>query len=162
MNNILEKHIHNWTRENRNNPAIYDEKTEIFALEYDQRFYTSLEDSLNGQGFHLYSVIGKVSTEMKNEIALEALKANLFGRETGHSSIGYDDETETLILFKNVSYEGLTDASFTENLNEFLAYRIYWEKKFSEIKNTKIEMSETSSSSIKNLMIGQKMNVYFA
>lgn len=148
----LTNEIERWIKDNPEQRVALSEMSGTCMIEYDRRFFVSLEESVSGDKFFIFSVIGELAIETLNEVAGDILISNLFGRETGRSSIGYDDTTQSLILFRVVPYDNLTPHSFSEALNEFLAYRIYWDNKLSDLISKKNNSTPISS---------QNLNVYF-
>lgn len=94
----------------------------------------SFEESFTLAGFFMYAAVGVLTLEQEKETALMALSANLFGRETGRSYLGYDANTRALVLFEFVSSEGLTYARFQTYFEEFIHYMLYWISKFEEVQ----------------------------
>lgn len=158
MKKTLTSAIYSWKNHNPEQKISHCEVSNTITVEYEQKFFVSIEESVNGQKIYLFSIIGQIPEEAKSEIALAALKGNLFGRETGHSSLGFDEATGSLILFRDLYYGGLTNDSFSDALNEFLAYRIYWEDKI----HAPAQKQNATRATDKISHINQKLNVYFA
>jgi Tir chaperone protein (CesT) family len=89
----------------------------------------TFEQSLSDEGFYVYSAIGAVPVGKELEYGQMALKGNLFGKETGRSSIGYVEQTRTLVLFEYFDNNGLKYMHFNERFNEFLQHLFYWKLK---------------------------------
>ncbi len=156
MNN-LEDLIKEWS----NGKHSLDDRG-ICTFMLNDQYPVSIENALDESGFYIYSVIGKVPAENENAIALLIAKANLFGKETGLSSLGYDDKTQTLILFQYMAHENATLASLTHHLNEFHAYRAHWNEKFKGPMLEKIEEPESLTDSLRSSVRDQKLQIFFA
>lgn len=162
MLNTLKKLINEWLIDNSSHKIHFDESNEIIELEYDQRFYISLESSLNGEDFYIYSVIGNVPLETQSEVALEALKANLFGRETGKSTLAFEEKTNSLILFKRAPFYGLESQQFTSIFDEFLAYRLFWEFKYTEGNFENKEGKTSKLKGINKSLTSENKKIFYA
>ncbi|MEC7838882.1 MAG: type III secretion system chaperone [Chlamydiota bacterium] len=134
----------------------------VYSFKYEGIYYISIENDIQEKGAYIYSVVGVVPPERKEEITLNAIKANLFGKETGLSTLGYDENTQTLILSKYIPNELLNERYFTDQMEEFLAYRMLWAKKFeSPILDTPKE-SESITASLRETIQKEKVQIFFA
>jgi len=153
--------LKSWSRESDIKDLSLDDRG-IWIFSTEAKFYVSIESDLRDEGLFIYSVIGNVPSDREAETALFAIKANLFGKETGRSSLGYDEQTQTLVLYKYVPFEFLTDNNFSEQIDEFLAYRTLWSQKIDSpiIDTPKTEKSITSS--LRETMQKENVRIFFA
>lgn len=113
----------------------------VCHLKINHSLVVSFEKSLDGKGFHLYAIVGNLADDKAKEIALSALMGNLFGKETGRATLGYEPQTHSLILSEYFA-ESTTDlATFKENLVDFVRHLTYWTAKL-ELLLSKTEISE--------------------
>jgi len=101
----------------------------VATLEFNDRYLVAFEEALGSKGMFLYAVLCSIPIGDEEIFSIQALEANLFGKETGRSSIGYDSKTRSLILFDYLDYEGLDFNHFLERLQSFCAYLEYWQHK---------------------------------
>jgi len=90
----------------------------------------AFEEALEGNAFFMFAVIDTVPHERELEIMREALSGNLFHKETGDASIGYDKETRTLVLFQKIPLEHMDEHKLESALTIFLAHLSYLKTKF--------------------------------
>ncbi len=98
----------------------------ICTLLINDNYLITFEKSLENEGFFLYSNIGMISPEKEREISLMALKGNLFGKETGQASIGYVEESSTLVLFEYFDINNIDYPQFSQRFDAFLKHMFYW------------------------------------
>lgn len=98
----------------------------IYRFTINNSVVIALEGSTDQKGFFLYSVIGSLPPGRESEIALKALNGNLFGKETGKGSIGYDPVTNSLVLYEYFSEYHTDLDSFKLSFRSFVQYLVYW------------------------------------
>lgn len=88
----------------------------------------SLERSLDEEEFYLYAPIGEMPARMTEQCAIQKkiLEGNLFGRATGAASIGYDPESNLLILFQGFNEFLLNPHKFFAEFELFLGFLQHW------------------------------------
>lgn len=102
-----------------NVPLALDENG-ICTLTVNGKYLISLENSTDNKGFFLYTVLYPLASYNEKELALDALKSNLFGRATGRGSIGYDPNTKSLIYFEYFDNDTTKAALFHELLVKYV------------------------------------------
>lgn len=133
----------------------------VCHLKINGSLVISLEKSLDGKGFHLYAIIGNLSDNKAKEIALSALMGNLFGKETGRATLGYESQTHSLVLSEYFE-ENTTDLmTFKENLVDFVRHLTYWIAKLEELLSMKEESFEKNVVSQPDLK-DSKVKIFFA
>ncbi len=91
-------------------------------------YLVTFEKLLSQEGFYIYSSIGTIPIGKEEELSLMALKGNLFGKETGQASIGYVEQSRTLVLFE--FFDQFIDYNlFNQKFNTFLKHLFYWHLK---------------------------------
>ncbi|QLH36712.1 MAG: type III secretion system chaperone [Parachlamydiaceae bacterium] len=95
----------------------------------------SFEKTLDKEGFYLYASIGSLPPDRELSISLMALEANLFGKETGHANIGYEEQSRTLVLFEYFHESSLDYGLFMQRFNEFAQYLFYWITKLESVEH---------------------------
>ncbi len=93
----------------------------------------SLEKTLDEKGFFLYTILSKIPPGRELPFTLAALEGNLFGKETNLSSIGYDPQTNSLVLFRHFDgfHTHLSDLS--QGFEEFLQIFAHWMNKLKQL-----------------------------
>jgi len=109
---------------------IVPEADGIVTLRFNDEHLVTLEPSLDGEGFYIYSVVGSMP-EMEEELARELLGSNLFGKETGHASLGYEPTVGALLLFQFFHHETTDLTAFEKELEKFLGYLAHWKGRLS-------------------------------
>lgn len=98
----------------------------VCSVKVDDTMTVTVERSLDDRGFYLYASVAKVPEERGNQIALEALKGNLFGVETGHASLGYAESEHLLIIYEYFDEDSISYIHYNEEFEQFLGYLSYW------------------------------------
>lgn len=98
----------------------------VCTLLFNKNYLVTFEKSLNKDGFYVFSSIGTMPPNKEQEISLMVLKGNLFGKETGQASIGYVEQTRTLVLFEYFDNNTTDFTHFSQRLNQFLQHLFYW------------------------------------
>lgn len=89
----------------------------------------TIERSIDEVGFFVYGAIGTIAVGDEQKVALMALQGNLFGKETGRSSIGYVEQTRTLVLFDYFELEKVRFNDFLIRFDHFIEHLYYWKMK---------------------------------
>lgn len=122
----------------------------VCTLSINNKLTISLEKSLDGKGFYLYGVISTLSDSDLKEIAITALSGNLFGRETGAASLGYEPGTHSLILFEYLEEEKTDFTTYLTKFEQFISYFNYWIEKIDKLKgNTPPTSTEETDKNLK-------------
>jgi hypothetical protein len=103
-------------------------------LTINDSLIVSLEKSIRDNEFYLYSTVGQLPAGREKEFSLLALSGNLFGRETGHASLGYVPNSHSLVLFERFEEDATDIHSFCDRFGEFLSYLTYWTTKLEEFE----------------------------
>ncbi|NGX42194.1 MAG: hypothetical protein K940chlam7_00471 [Chlamydiae bacterium] len=135
-------------------------KEGICHLVLNDSLFVALEKSLDGKGFYLYTTIGRASTAFEKALGLEALSGNLFGKETGHASLGYEPNTQTLVLFEYFSEE-ITFEEFDLQLKRFAETDSYWMERLEEVSKQPLSKSSLQKH-VKSLENYENMQIFFA
>ncbi|KIC76202.1 hypothetical protein DB42_EA00740 [Neochlamydia sp. EPS4] len=98
----------------------------LCTLLMNGHYLLTFEKSHDQEGFYLYSSVGDLPLEKEGEVILMALKGNLFGRETGRASLGYVEQTRSLVLFEYFDKNELNYLQFIQRFNQFVKYLFYW------------------------------------
>lgn len=123
-------------------------------LTINDSLIVSFEKSIRNNEFYLYSTIGTIPAGKEKEFCLMALSGNLFGRETGHASLGYVPNSHSLVLFERFEEDATDIHSFSDRFNEFLSYLTYW--------NSKLEAVESADGSAHKDEVQPKKTIFFA
>lgn len=150
-----------WNRK-PNAPKISVDSNGIYTVPIKDRYYLSFEESIDTKGFYIYSVVAKMNPEENLAWAVQALESNLFGKETGKNSLGFDSNTRALILFKYLSYNEINSQLFNDHIEEFIAYRNYWEKKIQQLTKGQNKKKQSMSQSLSESVSGKKVDIFFA
>lgn len=124
-------------------------------LTINDTLIVSFEKSIRNNEFYLYSTIGPLPAGKEKEFCLMALSGNLFGKETGHASLGYEHNSHSLVLFERFEEDATDIHSFNNRFNEFLSYLTYW--------NSRLEAAESADGSAhKQDEVQPKKTIFFA
>ena len=108
--------------------------TGVCSLIVNGTYVVSFEKSLDGKGFYLYGVVDTLSDDHAQELALSLLTSNLFGRETGRCSLGYEPSNHSLILFAYIEEESTDFNTYYRQFENFVTYLSYWIEKVDQMK----------------------------
>lgn len=109
--------------------ALKEEVGFEYEKKDDKLFYlndVTLKEPEDGK-FYLFSKLGQVPKEKKDDLFLYLMQANLLGQGTGLSTLGISDDEKSLTLSLSLPYE-VNYREFKEILEEFLNYQDYWRK----------------------------------
>lgn len=120
--------IDDFLRANGGYPLQSDEP--VIKVKINDDKVIAFEESLERGFFYLFSVIDTLPHQKEIEILQEALSANLFHKETGQASIGFDKETRALVLFQKISFDHMDALKLQEIVTLFLAHLSYLSLKF--------------------------------
>ncbi|MFZ0564611.1 MAG: type III secretion system chaperone [Chlamydiales bacterium] len=95
-----------------------------YSLPLEPNLNISLSESPES-GIRLYAVVCQLPQKNIENFLLQAMSANLFGLETGSSSLGLDKEAKNLVLV-NFIPEQLDYREFYEVLEDFVNYADAW------------------------------------
>lgn len=109
--------------------ALALDSTGICHLRVGDTLQVSLENALDGKGFFLFSILATLSPQNEASTLLMAMNGNLFGRETGRATLGYDSINKVLVLSEYFEEHTTDFYSFIERFNHFNGYAIYWSTK---------------------------------
>jgi len=121
----------------------------------------SLEQSLDGQGFYLYATVGSIPLGQEKKFGMMALTGNLFGKETGKSSLGFAADSRSLVLFRYFDADTTDTHTFTQKLETFMQYLTYWMNKIEETAISGLQ-EVSLEKHIYDLQAHQKMKIFFA
>lgn len=105
----------------------------VIKVQVNNETILAFEESLEPDKFYLFSVIDGLPHGGELEFALEALSSNLFGQETGSTTIGYDKETRSLVLFQRADLTQMDEQKMKELITSFIAELTYLKAKFREL-----------------------------
>lgn len=105
----------------------------VIKVQINNDTILAFEESLDPDKFYLFSVIDSLPHGGELQVALEALSSNLFGQETGSSSIGYDKETRSLVLFHRGDLRELDEHRMKDLVLSFMADLSFLKAKFAEL-----------------------------
>ena len=104
----------------------------ICELVIDHQLKVLLEEELQDQSLHLYSVVATVPDADAGTLLATLLEGQLFGREIGAGmAFGLDRATGDVLLWRKLSSEGLEPEAFNEALTEFINWAEHWQAKLS-------------------------------
>lgn len=95
-----------------------------YSLLLEPNLDISLRESQDS-GITLRTVVIQLPKEKTETFLLKTMSANLFGRETGGSTLGMDQEEKNLILL-NFLPQQLTYREFHDYLEDFVNYAESW------------------------------------
>jgi hypothetical protein len=90
--------------------------------------------------FYVYAVVGPVLLNTSGTFFLEVMNANLFGRDTGGASFGYDASRQELVLFMRFHSHEISYTTFRKEIENFLAALKKWR---ADLKNITFPSGET-------------------
>lgn len=118
---------------NQLNKEITINEQGVCRIAIDETMIIVLEKERSGQGFYIYATVGKISPSRAQQLSLEALTGNLFGKETGKANLGYEPSISQLVLFQHVYHE--CDYHLLKDyLEKFLSYLKHWKKKIEQME----------------------------
>jgi hypothetical protein len=141
------------------------------SLDSSGRSYLNLTDGVQliieqgpeSETFTLFSIIAKICANQKVTLFPKFLESNLFRKHTGKSNLGYDKESQSLILFQTFNEPLCTALTLYDDISLFIAYLIFWKK---EIKNDEKELYDSEihviDEHISALIGKRKKEVFFA
>jgi hypothetical protein len=105
---------------------LYPDDKGTYSLSINQHHLVYFAKSFDGQDFYLYAPIGHFphDNEEKLDLMEKLLKANAFGKETGHSYFAFDRYQILLIL--RISVQSLSKERFISELNPFVSCLAHW------------------------------------
>ena len=106
----------------------------IYYVVANEKSVVAIEKSLDEKGFYIYSSVGVLPEGLEEELGLKALAGNLFGKETGHATLGFHSDTRSLILFQYFAEEPLTIMEFENSFDLFVNYLAYWVEKVEAVE----------------------------
>lgn len=124
-------------------------------LTINDSLIVSFEKSIRGQEFYLYSTVGQLPPGREKEFSLMALSGNLFGKETGHASLGYVPDSHSLVLFERFEEDATDIHSFCNRFSEFLSYLTYWTSKLEDFEGA-------NGSAHREEKVRPEKNIFFA
>lgn len=134
----LEDILKEYSRD-KNIPLLSLDNEGICRILLNEITLINFEKSENHQSFYIYTTIGFVPQANESRISMQAIRGNLFGKETGRASIGYDPKSHLLVLFMYIEENNINYSNFLHLLEEFASYAIYWLKKVEAIQQQKID-----------------------
>ena len=102
----------------------------VITFVVDDRFTISIEKSDDGQFLSIYSVVGTLPLENRQECMKWLLDANLFGYKTNKASFGLDSDTEEIYLFQMFDLFDLQFDRFFDYLTQFIETLKKWTEEF--------------------------------
>jgi hypothetical protein len=106
----------------------------VKRLWINQQHLLHLRSSPDDNYFYLYAKIAPVPPlAQKLKIYEELLKANLFGTTTGHAVLALHASSNSLILMHEFEAAHTTFESYTEYLQDFINYLVYWKDKMGSL-----------------------------
>lgn len=124
--------INEYARSHGIAPLAFDEQGILHFLINDT-IAVSIEKTLDNQGFFIYTVLGKIPAGRELTFTLATLEGNLFGKETGRASIGYDPLTHSLVLFRYFDGAYLETNTLANGFDDFLQIYAYWMGKLNKL-----------------------------
>lgn len=105
---------------------LYPDDKGTYSLMINQHHLVYFARSFDGQDFYLYAPIGHFphDNEEKLDLMEKLLKANAFGKETGHSCFAFDQYQ--IILMLRISIQSLSKERFISELNPFVSCLAHW------------------------------------
>lgn len=101
-----------------------------YSLRIEPDIEISIIENREG-GILFWTKVAELPQDNIEEYLLRVMTANLFGRETGGSSLGLDREGKKLVLQDFLS-EQVTYSEFYEHLEDFANYTDMWRQRTME------------------------------
>ncbi|MBC7599823.1 MAG: type III secretion system chaperone [Polaromonas sp.] len=80
-------------------------------------------------GLHLYSVLGPLPPEGREELYAQLLQGNLFGTSTGGATLAIDELHAEIVLCSNVKAEQASAPEFAAHVEAFVAAAEDWQSR---------------------------------
>ena len=106
----------------------------VCSLAFEERFTVTLErDDENGL-LHLYSTLGSAPDDVIDQLTCFAalLQANLFGRGTADANLGYEPDSQTLMLSRKLVLQQLDGDSLQTAFGLFIQATETWSQRIAE------------------------------
>ncbi len=88
-----------------------------------------IEPTQEHERYVIYSSLGEIPANKRNEIQEYLLELNLFGVKTGRSVFAFDEKTEQIIFFKSVDFAHCEYEDFLNILQEYIGQLEHWIQK---------------------------------
>ena len=105
----------------------------VIKLKINEETVIAFEESIENGYFFLFAVIDSLAQGREIDVLAEALSSNLFNRETGNASIGFDKDTKSFVLFQKISLNPMDEYQLQEIVSLFLVHLSYLKVKFDEL-----------------------------
>jgi hypothetical protein len=129
---------------------VNDTTRVTFELDQEQKY------------FYLYTIIGIIPEDKTELVLKDAMQANLFGKETGFATLGFDPETRAMVLFERFSDQESTYETFKEHLGMFITLVERWIKRLEQNLEAKIPRPHTMDKELQTIMGKQKLQIFIA
>lgn len=107
-----------------------------YSLRLDPDIEITLRESPEA-GITLFTTVAELPEENTEEYLFKTMIANLFGRETGGSALGLDQEGKKVVLLNFIEETAYKD--FYEQLEDFVNYADVWRQETTQFIEQQVE-----------------------
>ncbi|MBI2742958.1 MAG: type III secretion system chaperone [Chlamydiales bacterium] len=125
MSSLIEQHLTRLMEDLELPPVPPKDEAKAFQLQFGPEMSVTLKE-VDGQIF-LFSKIGALPQQKREELFILLMKANLLGQGTGGSAIGLDPAEKFLTLSLAIPYD-MNYKAFRETIEDFTNFTDYWRK----------------------------------
>lgn len=86
----------------------------------------SIEEVQGENAVYLYGDVATAPATNQAELYARLLAANHFGAETGDATFALNQDTQTVVLLKRISLQGLQETEFQNLVQEFANWLLSW------------------------------------
>lgn len=103
-------------------------------LMFDAHLGIDFERHADAGLIQVYSVLGPVPAEGRDALFQQLLEANLFGADTGGSTLALDSEMGEVVLCRSVATDGMAAAAFVQLVEQFASVAEDWKTRLARHK----------------------------
>ena len=103
------------------------------SLVFDQKYTINLELNASTEQLHLYSDLGALPGQDREQLYLKLLNGNLFHAETGGATLAVDSVQQQVVLCRVLNPEPLSGKDFCNIIEAFVNAVAQWQDKINEL-----------------------------
>lgn len=106
--------------------GLFPDSQGTYSLRINQHHLIYFGKSFDENDFYLYASVGPLPQDTEEKLVLmdKLLKANAFGKETGHSYFAFD--RYQILLMLRIPIQFLSKERFISELNPFISCLAHW------------------------------------
>ena len=102
-------------------------------LVFDEKYIINLELNSLTEQLHIYSDLGGLPDQAREQLYLKLLNANLFHAQTGGASLAVDSVHQQVVLCRTLNAEPLSGQEFFEIIETFVNAVEDWQVKINQM-----------------------------